>query len=82
MCGLPGPSQCAHSDEGKGLAIKSSDLECFPLCADTPLFRGCHSIMGASGRLGREKRRELEKRYAAATRDALADHLERLFDGK
>lgn len=75
MCGKPGPSQCAHSDAGKGLSLKSSDLDCFPLCADVPLWRGCHSIMGASGSLTKEQRRALELKYAAKTRDALADWL-------
>lgn len=78
MCGKPGPSQCAHSDEGKGMAIKASDIECFPLCADVPLWRGCHSILGASGKLTREKRRELERRFTAETQAALADDLARL----
>ncbi len=72
MCGKPGPSQCAHSDQGKGLSIKSSDLECFPLCADAPLFRGCHSIMGASGKLDKDVRQKLERDFAAETRAALA----------
>lgn len=72
MCGKPGPSQCAHSDQGKGLGIKSTDLDCFPLCADAPLFRGCHSIMGASGTLSKEERQDLEVKFAAKTRAALA----------
>lgn len=71
MCGKPGPSQCAHSDQGKGLSIKSSDLDCFPLCADVPLWRGCHSIMGASGKIDKDMRRGLERKFAAETRAAV-----------
>lgn len=70
-CRRPGPSQCAHGDEGKGLAMKSSDLTCFPLCADEPGRRGCHSMIGASGMFTREQRRALEQTYAAQTRKTL-----------
>jgi hypothetical protein len=70
-CGKPGPSQCAHSDNGKGLAMKSSDYECYPLCADSPGRTGCHSMIGASAAFAREQRRHLEQKYAAATRRKL-----------
>ena len=70
-CKRPGPSQCAHADEGKGLAIKASDLETYPLCADTPGRRGCHSLIGASGMFTREQRRALERTYVAQTRARL-----------
>lgn len=75
-CQRPGPSQCAHGDEGKGMAIKASDLTCFPLCADGPGRRGCHSLIGASGAFTREQRRTLEQTYAAQTRATLGkpDH--------
>jgi hypothetical protein len=68
-CKRPGPSQCAHSDEGKGLALKAGDDTCFPLCADGPERSGCHSLIGASGVFTREHRRLLERTYAARTRD-------------
>lgn len=70
-CQRSGPSQCAHGDKGKGLAIKASDLTCFPLCADSPGRRGCHSLIGASGTFSREQRRILEATYAAQTRKTL-----------
>lgn len=70
-CGRPLQSQCAHSDEGKGLAIKSDDRACYPLCADAPGRRGCHSLIGASGKFTREQRRALETRYAKQTRAAI-----------
>ena len=69
-CGLEGHSQCAHSDSaGKGMGIKASDTECFPLCADRMGVMGCHSIIGASGIFSRAERRELEQRYVARTKD-------------
>jgi hypothetical protein len=74
-CGRPGPSQAAHADEGKGLGIKASDETCFPLCADAPGWRGCHSVIGSSGQFTREQRRELEARYGQQTRILLADSL-------
>jgi hypothetical protein len=67
-CQRSGPSQCAHSDYGKGLGLKSSDSGCFPLCADGPEHTGCHWLLGASGRLTRERRREKEAEYSARTR--------------
>jgi hypothetical protein len=70
-CGKAGPSQCAHGDEGKGMAIKACDLTCFPLCADSPGRQGCHSLIGASGMFTRDQRRLLEANYAVATRKEL-----------
>ena len=73
MCGAPAPSQAAHADFGKGLQIKSDDRTCFPLCADAPGWRGCHSVVGASGSILREHRRELERKWSAQTRRAITD---------
>ena len=67
-CGKPGPSQCAHGDEGKGMGIKACDLTCFALCADAPGRRGCHVLIGSSGLFTREQRRALETKYAEQTR--------------
>lgn len=70
-CGRPGPSQAAHADAGKGMGIKASDTETMPLCADAPGRRGCHWLIGTSGRFTREQRRALEVRYVAATKQLL-----------
>ena len=70
-CGRPGPSQCAHADSGKGMGIKSSDLTCFPACADSEGRRGCHSVISSSGLFTREQRRALETKYAEQTRRVL-----------
>lgn len=66
-CHTQGHSQCAHGDEGKGLGIKSSDETCFPACADGPNHVGCHTLMGATGKIPRADRRRLERAYAAET---------------
>lgn len=70
-CGRIGQSQAAHGDEGKGMGIKSSDETCFPLCADSPGRRGCHSLLGSSGLFSQAVRRKLEAYYSEQTRRAL-----------
>jgi len=70
-CGRAGPSQAAHADQGKGMAIKSSDLTCYPACADAPGRRGCHSLIGSDGAFTRDQRRHLEECYAEQTRKQL-----------
>lgn len=70
-CGRAGPSQCAHGDEGKGMALKACDLTCWPACADSPGRVGCHTLLGATGMFTRDMRRHLEAKYAAATRKEL-----------
>ena len=70
-CQRSGPSQCAHSDSGKGLSIKSDDRGCYALCADEPGRRGCHTLIGSLGLFTRDQRRALETTYAAATRDRI-----------
>lgn len=70
-CGIEGRSQAAHSDagaDGKGKGIKADDDTCFPLCADAPSRRGCHSLFGASGKFTRELQQALAKTYGRATR--------------
>lgn len=70
-CGIVGSSQCAHSDLSKGAHIKSSDLTCYPACADRPGVVGCHSMIGASGSMTRDQRRALEAQYARDTREII-----------
>lgn len=67
-CHRPGPNQCAHADQNKGLATKSSDETCFPLCV------ACHLGIGSEGWYPKAERRELESVYGARTRlGALAE---------
>jgi len=70
-CGIAGYSQAAHADQGKGAHIKSDDRTCYPACAPRPGVIGCHALIGMTGSMPREDRRELEQRYAALTREAI-----------
>lgn len=56
-CGLVGSSQCAHANEGKGMAMKVCDRRSFPLC-----FR-CHSDFDQSRSMTRDERRAKESEY-------------------
>jgi hypothetical protein len=47
------------------MAIKSSDLSCYPLCP------ACHILWGASGTNPREVRREFERMAAIETQAQL-----------
>lgn len=73
-CHRHAPSQCAHADEGKGMGIKASDADTYPLCADSPGRRGCHSLIGDSGMFTQAQRRALEGIYVART---LAQRIEK-----
>ena len=71
-CGVPGYSQCAHSNSGKGAGIKASDLDSFPLCtvhpgADGRLVQGCHENFDQGALFTKAVRRELEPAWAADT---------------
>jgi len=70
-CGMHGHSQAAHADQGKGMAIKSSDLTCYPLCGPhldqrtTPPYQmvpGCHADVGTLGKMTQAERRDFESR--------------------
>ena len=75
-CGVPGHSQCAHSNSGKGAGIKASDLDSFPLCtvhpgADGRLVQGCHENFDQGALFTKAVRREREAAWAADTRRKL-----------
>lgn len=57
LCGVEGFSQHAHGNAGKGMALKTCDLFAFPLCADRPGQRGCHSQLDQGALFPREVRR-------------------------
>lgn len=67
-CGIQGHSQAAHADQGKGGHIKSDDRTCYPACAPRVGQQGCHALIGMTGSMPREQRRELEQTYARQTR--------------
>ena len=76
ICGVPGYSQCAHSNSGKGAGIKASDLDSFPLCtvhpgADGGLVQGCHERFDQGAMFSKAVRRELEPVWAADTQRRL-----------
>lgn len=62
-CGVSGWSQCAHANHGKGLAMKTSDLMSFPLCAPHYGLIGCHQQHDLCLGMTRDVRRELEVKY-------------------
>jgi hypothetical protein len=72
-CGIPGYSQFCHSDEGKGMGIKSDCRLGWPGCGPHPLLTGatdpgCHWLVGTSGQLTQEQRRAFEDEAAYCTR--------------
>jgi hypothetical protein len=66
-CGIWGFSQAAHANSGKGMAMKACDLQTFPLCADRPGQRGCHSLFDQGALFGKEARRLIEQAWVADT---------------
>lgn len=72
-CQVEGYSQAAHGDEGKGMAIKSSDDTAYPACGPRPMEPGCHWLIGTSGTFTREERRALESQYGKQTRALWAE---------
>ena len=68
FCGIAGHSQAAHPNTGKGMGTKTDDRLCFPLCADRPGQRGCHSLFDQDALLGKEARRAIEPAWGADTR--------------
>lgn len=66
-CGIWGYSQAAHANTGKGMGIKACDLQTFPLCADRPGQRGCHSLFDQGALLGKDARRLMEPAWVADT---------------
>jgi len=71
-CGIEGYSQAAHANTGKGMGMKSCDFDTFPLCADRPGVRGCHSQFDQGALFSKHERREVEQRWIAHTRASLA----------
>lgn len=67
-CGVEGYTQFCHSDQGKGMGIKTDSRRGWPGCGPHGGVAGCHHLIGSTGTLTREERRDLEDRYAAQTR--------------
>ncbi len=62
-CGIEGFSQAAHPNTGKGLGMKTTDLDCFPLCAPHFGLIGCHAMHDTLLGMSRDDRRAAEARY-------------------
>lgn len=67
-CLRHGRSQAAHPNTGKGVATKTDDRLAFPLCADDPGLRGCHSLFDQGALLDKQARRDFETSEGALTR--------------
>lgn len=71
-CGIQGCSQAAHPNSGKGLGIKTSDLDCFALCCDRPGVPGCHGRFDRYEFGGKHAQALMEQAWAADTRRQIA----------
>lgn len=67
ICGVPGYSQAAHANQGKGMGMKACDLTCFPACGPRPGEQGCHAALDQGALFMKAVRRELEPVWAADT---------------
>lgn len=67
ICGVPGYSQAAHANQGKGMGMKACDLTCFPACGPRPGIQGCHAALDQGALFSKAVRRELEPVWAADT---------------
>jgi hypothetical protein len=67
-CGIEGASQAAHPNFGKGMAMKTDDRLCFPLCGPRPFTMGCHSMLDLSIEMSRDERRAVEAVYVERMR--------------
>lgn len=66
-CGIAGPCQFCHSDEGKGTGIKSDSRLGWPGCPS------CHRLIGTERIYPKAERRNLEAYMAANTRAKVRD---------
>ena len=76
QCGIEGYTQAAHSNQitnGKGMGLKADDRAIFPLCADRPGVRGCHSLYDQGALYSKAERPAVEARWISWTRAAVAN---------
>lgn len=72
ICKMPGRSQAAHPNTGKGMGTKTDDRLCFPACG--PRYDGhcgCHAALDQGALFPKAVRRELEPAWGADTRRAI-----------
>lgn len=66
-CGC-GPCQAAHPNTNKGMAMKTDDRLCFPLCGPQPGRPGCHALFDQGVMFTKAARRAIEPAWGADTR--------------
>lgn len=66
-CGCS-PCQAAHPNTGKGMAMKTDDRLCFPLCGPQPGRPGCHALFDQGAMFDKAARRAIEPAWGADTR--------------
>ncbi|GER21275.1 hypothetical protein [Variovorax boronicumulans] len=66
-CGC-GPCQAAHPNTDKGMAMKTDDRLCFPLCGPQPGRPGCHALFDQGAMFSKAARRAIEPAWGADTR--------------
>jgi hypothetical protein len=71
-CGIEGYTQFCHSDEGKGIGIKTDCRRGWPGCGPHGDTAGCHHLIGSSGSFPRDERRRLEALYSSRARAEIA----------
>jgi hypothetical protein len=67
-CGRQGDTQAAHSNQGKGMAIKSSDARVAALCTR------CHGSLDQGGAMSKLDRRAYEDEMVLRTYVALMEN--------
>lgn len=70
-CGIAGYSQAAHANTGKGMSMKASDHDTFPLCCTRPGVPGCHAGLDQGAMFDKETRRAKEAEWVAQTQAML-----------
>jgi hypothetical protein len=66
-CGKEGATQAAHANQGKGMAIKSSDARIAALCTT------CHGSLDQGGKMLKADRRDFEDQMVLLTYIALIE---------
>lgn len=71
-CGWRGATQFCHADEGKGEKLRTDCRLGWPGCGPHNEWGrtvpGCHYVVGSTGALGKQGRRDFERRAGADTR--------------
>lgn len=67
-CRIVGFTQFCHSDQGKGMSMKTDDRRGWPGCGPHGDDPGCHHLLGSTGKMPRQQRRDFEDEYSARTR--------------